>query len=244
MRKYLIYAFGEILLVVIGILIALQINNWNEGRKNQQTIRTQYLELKNSLSSDFEKLSSQDSRLKEVELSGLYLWSFLNEEIQKIDSTKLKTAFLTAGNGFTFSPNRLIYDELIYNGHISLIKSKKLKEMLANYYNENKTSIEIEDQRRRYSKAYTDGRFNHMSPMMLKKRLNKLFRSEKRNATSIMPNLEDNFTINWGKVKEDKVFKNNLGKVLAVAEIQFNEINEKKKLISNIERLIEGELKK
>lgn len=32
--KYLIYAIGEIILVVIGILIALQINNWNEARKN------------------------------------------------------------------------------------------------------------------------------------------------------------------------------------------------------------------
>ena len=33
--KYLIYAIGEIILVVIGILIALQINNWNESEKNQ-----------------------------------------------------------------------------------------------------------------------------------------------------------------------------------------------------------------
>lgn len=31
--KYLKYAFGEIILVVIGILIALQINNWNDERK-------------------------------------------------------------------------------------------------------------------------------------------------------------------------------------------------------------------
>ena len=34
--KYLKYAIGEIVLVVIGILIALQINNWNEGRKKNQ----------------------------------------------------------------------------------------------------------------------------------------------------------------------------------------------------------------
>jgi hypothetical protein len=31
--RYLVYAFGEIFLVVIGILIALQVNNWNEGKK-------------------------------------------------------------------------------------------------------------------------------------------------------------------------------------------------------------------
>lgn len=32
-RKYLLYAIGEILLVVIGIVIALEINNWNERKK-------------------------------------------------------------------------------------------------------------------------------------------------------------------------------------------------------------------
>ena len=43
--KYLIYAFGEIILVVIGILIALQINNWNEGRKDQIRLKNHYKEL-------------------------------------------------------------------------------------------------------------------------------------------------------------------------------------------------------
>lgn len=33
--KYLVYAIGEIVLVVIGILIALQVNNWNEERKTR-----------------------------------------------------------------------------------------------------------------------------------------------------------------------------------------------------------------
>lgn len=35
-KKYILYAFGEIILVVIGILIALSINNWNEGRKENK----------------------------------------------------------------------------------------------------------------------------------------------------------------------------------------------------------------
>jgi len=37
--KYLLYAFGEIVLVVIGILIALQINNWNEARKENTKLK-------------------------------------------------------------------------------------------------------------------------------------------------------------------------------------------------------------
>ena len=40
--KYLLYAIGEIVLVVIGILIALQINNWNENRINNK-LELQYL---------------------------------------------------------------------------------------------------------------------------------------------------------------------------------------------------------
>lgn len=35
LRKYLLYALGEILLVMIGILLALQVNNWNEGKKDR-----------------------------------------------------------------------------------------------------------------------------------------------------------------------------------------------------------------
>ena len=39
-NKYFLYAIGEIVLVVIGILIALQINNWNDNQKDQKQART------------------------------------------------------------------------------------------------------------------------------------------------------------------------------------------------------------
>ena len=42
-NKYLLYAIGEILLVMVGILLALQVNNWNLKRKNNQLKQT-YLE--------------------------------------------------------------------------------------------------------------------------------------------------------------------------------------------------------
>jgi len=49
--KYLKYAVGEVLLVMIGILLALQVNNWNEGRKVDQ----QGLKLIENLKSDFQR---------------------------------------------------------------------------------------------------------------------------------------------------------------------------------------------
>lgn len=51
--KYLLYAIGEIILVVIGILIALQINNWNENRKSA---KQENLYLKRLLSENKEEI--------------------------------------------------------------------------------------------------------------------------------------------------------------------------------------------
>ncbi len=54
--KYLLYAMGEILLVVIGILIAVNINNWNEDRKNRITEQQLLGELKENLETNLSRL--------------------------------------------------------------------------------------------------------------------------------------------------------------------------------------------
>jgi sensor domain CHASE-containing protein len=51
--KYLLYAIGEIILVVIGILIALSINNWNEQRKERQIEQSILKEIRNNLTFRF-----------------------------------------------------------------------------------------------------------------------------------------------------------------------------------------------
>ena len=53
---YFKYAIGEIILVVIGILIALSINNWNEERKSKNTIKSVYSIIKSDLLSDIETI--------------------------------------------------------------------------------------------------------------------------------------------------------------------------------------------
>ena len=54
--KYLLYAIGEIILVVIGILIALQINIWNEQRKDRIEEANILRDIKGSISTDIQQL--------------------------------------------------------------------------------------------------------------------------------------------------------------------------------------------
>ncbi|MEM6893175.1 MAG: DUF6090 family protein [Bacteroidota bacterium] len=54
--KYLLYALGEIILVVIGILIALQINTWNEGRKAQEELTSILKSIAKDLETDAEAI--------------------------------------------------------------------------------------------------------------------------------------------------------------------------------------------
>jgi len=64
--KYIVYAVGEIILVVIGILIALQINNWNEKGKLQTTENQLLQELETSLKSDLADLEYNIRRQTEI----------------------------------------------------------------------------------------------------------------------------------------------------------------------------------
>jgi len=73
--KYLKYAIGEIALVVIGILIALQINNWNEGRKENIHQRSVLTNLLQDLKSDSISYSQNLQELKNVD--------FLQEQLYK-----------------------------------------------------------------------------------------------------------------------------------------------------------------
>ena len=59
--KYFKYAIGEIILVVIGILIALQINNWNQNRINDKQEQQILLQLKSEFEENLEELDRKDN---------------------------------------------------------------------------------------------------------------------------------------------------------------------------------------
>ena len=84
--KYLIYAIGEIILVVIGILIALQINNWNEGRKDVQREIKMLTDLQNDIENNIENINEGIIVLEEGVKHGENVLSAF-EKKTKYDST-------------------------------------------------------------------------------------------------------------------------------------------------------------
>jgi hypothetical protein len=80
--KYLKYAIGEIVLVVIGILIALSINNWNEKQQLNSKTQEYYVQLLDDLNKDVifaNKIIKQfDNYLKDLKA---YTNSYYNEDI-------------------------------------------------------------------------------------------------------------------------------------------------------------------
>jgi len=129
--KYLKYAIGEVVLVVIGILIALQINNWN-NKNHLQKLEKKYLtEIKNNLKSDLPdiqfNIEFNEIRLRANEI----VLQYLNKEISYSDSLKFHFGNLI----FTTRtiPNTSAYDNLNSRG-LEIITNDSLRQNITSLY--------------------------------------------------------------------------------------------------------------
>ena len=131
--KYLKYAIGEIVLVVIGILIALSINNWNEGRKERLLEKEALNNLLISLSSDIENQINFNIRRLETDLLKIKdISQLLSGEIIYNDSMDVKFRVLMTSKGF--SPEVTAYKELENRG-LHIIRNSELKKGILKIYN-------------------------------------------------------------------------------------------------------------
>jgi hypothetical protein len=96
--RYAAYAVGEILLVVVGILIALQINNLNEERKEAALAATYIENLKQDMISDLETLQSVLDALEFYEDEGFYSLNVIDETVVEIDKVKFLKSLILRQN--------------------------------------------------------------------------------------------------------------------------------------------------
>lgn len=77
-KKYLLYATGEILLVMIGILLALQVNNWNEWNKERDKEREVLQNMTETLRANIELISYHENSIRTYERSGQIIVELMN----------------------------------------------------------------------------------------------------------------------------------------------------------------------
>jgi len=127
--KYLKYAIGEIILVVIGILIALQINNFNEQRKDSEKEQVVLKQLKEDYETDLNQLRQKMAMRDGIVLSALNVLKAIDYP-DKIVRDSLIINLAKIDNDPTFDP---IENDLISSGNLRLIKNEKLKRLLSNW---------------------------------------------------------------------------------------------------------------
>ncbi len=136
--KYLIYAIGEIILVVIGILIALQVNNWNENKNLEHKTLIRLSSLAEELKSNKRVLESNIDLIKFDIQSGLNLVDSLNNNsvFEENKNTYLLDKILELGPIRVRSLTTNSLDEMINSGSYSTINSETVKENLLAYNSE------------------------------------------------------------------------------------------------------------
>ena len=126
--KYLTYAIGEIVLVVIGILIALSLNNWNENRKNKLTESEYYCKLLADFELDRQNIAElyKESEYK-IETSKKLLLELNNKNK---DKSFLLNNYLQALRTNEFVPSKVAMTDLVSSGRLNLLTNDSLKNNL------------------------------------------------------------------------------------------------------------------
>ena len=151
--KYFKYAIGEIVLVVIGILIALQINNWNEKRKNK-SIEYTFLEnikadLNQNLISIRKFISDRENSIKASDS----ILEFFNKT-KELDINAFNRHGVNVMVWYPFEQHDNTYQELLNSGNFSILSNKNIKDRMQNMQTSFKKIAFIENEMQQDFESY------------------------------------------------------------------------------------------
>ncbi|ASV30998.1 DUF6090 family protein [Maribacter cobaltidurans] len=133
--RYLAYALGEIVLVVIGILIALAINNKNQKNIEEKIEQTYLLGLKDEFLTSRSKLTELMT-INEQNIEGAKKLLALTNLKDSLPTEQefSKLLFQTFVSDIAFNPNNSLLNEIINSGNLKNIKNSDLRIMLTNWF--------------------------------------------------------------------------------------------------------------
>ena len=131
--SYFWYAVGEILLVVIGIVIALQIDNWNDERVEQRQIREYLVNLVGGIERDFEMLEVIEHQIKQKVSTAESLDRYMQgKTVEQIGNIDLYTYVRTSVHR-PYAWNRAAMEQIKNSGALRQIRNQKLVNRISQY---------------------------------------------------------------------------------------------------------------
>ncbi len=132
--RYIKYALGEIILVVIGILIALQINDWNQQNKDQAREKVYLDNIERDLSFQLSLIDLQLEYANKYIANTQPILDHYNKHKTLVLNASLSQMLNTVTERKTFVGVDPTYTDLISSGNIDIIKDLDLKNQLISYY--------------------------------------------------------------------------------------------------------------
>lgn len=131
--KYFKYAIGEILLVVIGILIALQVSNWNTKRNNAISEQIILNDLKTELNTNIIALENIIHEHQKSFDAGVEVLSLIKDssKLNTMTDENLNSILNTMNFNWTYNPKLGILNSTINSGKMDLIQNKEIRYMLS-----------------------------------------------------------------------------------------------------------------
>ena len=132
---YLKYAVGEIVLVVIGILIALSINNFNNSRQERKIEQEYLLSLQTEFEINLTRINNSIKENKErVNAVDDMLTLFDNNVRDTISDKAISNIMYSVFSGeAVYNPSNGVLTDIISSGNLNLIQNKKLRQRLASF---------------------------------------------------------------------------------------------------------------
>ena len=173
LSKYLLYAIGEIILVVIGILLALQINTWNtnknEREKEQLYLQSFYGDIQTNLNQLDRVINKSQDNINAADS----LLSFTQGVIQINDMAQIQELVMGAGNYTIFLSQEGTINDIFGSGDLSFIQNDSIRKIMVNWTASLKFLREFEDLGKKNQLSYREYLTNHAP--IYKRELNGIF---------------------------------------------------------------------
>ena len=156
--RYFLYAIGEIILVVIGILIALSINNWNRNiqKKNQEIVY--YCKIIEDLQTDQRNIQRSLKSLNDRIISSRALLVNLYKQVD--DKSIIMKDYIPAIRSYHFTPSKAAIVDITSSGKLENLNNSKLKASILQHYSDLEYAMNVLQQNKqdfsRLSYEYED----------------------------------------------------------------------------------------